>query len=56
MRWLVHVFGTCRHQTRRSLGPPEIEDLLSHVVKGISGAQNRVRYTMNGLSLQLELM
>ena len=26
----------------------EIEDLLSKIAKGIGGAQNRVRHTMNG--------
>jgi 3-methyladenine DNA glycosylase AlkD len=31
----------------------EIEDLLGTVVKGIKGAQNRVRYTMNGFVISV---
>lgn len=60
MRWITskkeHVAcsGWCTYaglvatKPDEALDLVEIENLLSTVVKGISGAQNRVRYTMNG--------
>ncbi|MGC1486133.1 MAG: DNA alkylation repair protein [Candidatus Acidiferrum sp.] len=36
-----------------TLNLAEIEDLLSVVVKGIQGAQNRVRHTMNGFVISV---
>jgi 3-methyladenine DNA glycosylase AlkD len=60
MRWIkskeehVACSGWCTYaglvatKPDEALDLAEIEDLLSTVVKGISRAQNRVRYTMNG--------
>ena len=60
MRWIAsnkeHVAssGWCTYsglvatKPDEALDIAEIENLLNAIVKGISGAQNRVRYTMNG--------
>jgi 3-methyladenine DNA glycosylase AlkD len=60
MRWIkskkehVACSGWCTHaglvatKPDEALDLTEIEKLLGTVVKGIGGAQNRVRYTMNG--------
>jgi 3-methyladenine DNA glycosylase AlkD len=45
--WCTYA-GLVATKTDEALDLAEIEDLLRIVVKGIDGAQNRVRYTMNG--------
>src|SRR5437016_4315416 len=45
--WCTYA-GLVATQPDEALDLAEIEGLLSTVVKGISSAQNRVRYTMNG--------
>jgi hypothetical protein len=45
--WCTYA-GLVATRADEALDLAEIEGLLSIVVKGIDGAQNRVRYTMNG--------
>jgi hypothetical protein len=45
--WCTYA-GLVATKTHEALDLAEIDDLLRIVVKGIDGAQNRVRYTMNG--------
>jgi 3-methyladenine DNA glycosylase AlkD len=45
--WCTYA-GTVATKVDEALDLAEIEDLLSTVVNGMGGAQNRVRYTMNG--------
>jgi hypothetical protein len=45
--WCTYA-GIVATKVDEALDLAEIEDLLSTVVNGMGGAQNRVRYTMNG--------